>query len=187
MRRLPALLFAAAALAACSSGGGGSAASSTSTTAADVPPALADFLRAVKPPGTVAFTATYHVTKNHGGTETDVSVTVTPPSYEIRAGDVVVHGPNVSTSDEARLSAVGVFSNFFSTGPTRELETAARRAMAGAPTFTDRVAAGVTLRCAGIPSAGVVADTACLTPEGVYGFVDNVSVRYELTSYRPGP
>jgi len=186
MRRLLTVLVASVLLGACSSSGGGSSGVTTSTTAADVPPALADFLRSAKPAGTVAFTATYHVIKKLGGTESDVTVTARPPTFEVRAGDVVVKGPNASTADEARLSAVGVFSNFFSDGPARELETAARRAMANAPTFTDRVAAGITMRCAGVPSAGVIADTACLTPDGVFGFVDNVSVRYELTSYRAG-
>src|SRR5439155_21625950 len=128
-------------VAACSGGGSGTAATTTSAPPAAVPAALADFLRGAKAPGTVAFTATYHVIKKLGGTETDVTVTATPPSFELRAGDVVVHGPNVATSGEARLSATGVFSNFFSTGPVKELETAARREMTNAPTFSDRTAA----------------------------------------------
>src|SRR5439155_10288048 len=129
MRRLLPLLLLAA---ACSSSGG-HAAGTTSTTER-LPPQLTAFLSDVRTPGTLGFTATYHVLKKLGGQESDVVVTATPPTWEVRAGAIVVHGPpDPSTADEARLSTVGVFSNFFSTGPARALAADARRSTAGAP------------------------------------------------------
>jgi hypothetical protein len=50
-----------------------------------------------------------------------------------------------------------------------------------------RSAAGVPLECIAVPVGSSLPATACTTPEGVFGFVDNPSVRYELTSYRVGP
>jgi len=38
-----------------------------------------------------------------------------------------------------------------------------------------------------VPVGSSLPATSCITPEGVFGFVDNPSVRYELTSYRVGP
>jgi hypothetical protein len=49
-----------------------------------------------------------------------------------------------------------------------------------------RSAAGVALRCIAVPVAESLPATSCTTPEGVFGFVDNPSVRYELTGYRVG-
>jgi hypothetical protein len=180
MRRL--LLLLPLLVAACSSGS--SHAAPTTTTLKPLPPQLTTFLQGVKPAGTVAFTATYHVLRKLGGVETDVTVTATPPQWTVRAGDVVVGGPpDPSTADEAKLSPVGIFSNFFAEGPARALAADARRPTAGAPVFTDGVAAGVPLRCIAIPQGSAVGQTACLTPDGVFGLVDNGAVRYELTSY----
>ena len=179
MRRLLPLLLL---LAACS-GSGGHAAPTTSTTE-HLPPQLTAFLSDVRTPGTLGFTATYHVLKKLGGQETDVVVTAAPPTWEVRAGDIVVRGPAPSTADEARLSTVGVFSSFFSSGPARALAADARRSTAGAPVFTDRIVAGIPVHCVAVPQGGVVAQTACLTRDGVFGYVDNAAVHYELTSYR---
>ena len=183
MRRILAVLVVLL-VAGCSSGGGTAA---TSTTARAVPAPLTDFLRGVAKPGSVGFRATYHVLRRIGGVETDVSVVADPPAWEIHVGDVVVRGPSPSTSDETKLSAFGVFSSFFSTGPARQLEVDAHRPTAGAPVFTDRTVAGVPLHCAGVPQAGVVGTTVCLTPQGVVGWVDTAAVHYELTTYVLGP
>ena len=45
----------------------------------------------------------------------------------------------------------------------------------------------VALHCAGVPQAGVVATTVCLTPQGVVGWVDTAAVHYELTAYVLAP
>ena len=176
------VVLAALAAAACGSGGGHRA--TTTTTSAPLPPPLAAFLADVKPQGAVAFRATYHVLRKLGGVETDVRVESTPPTWTITFGDVSVGGPPAPPSGaEARLSAVGIFSSFYADGPARALATDARRPTAGAPVFSDRVVAGVPLHCVAVPQAGVLTQTACLTPEGVFGFLENASVRYELTSY----
>jgi hypothetical protein len=60
----------------------------------------------------------------------------------------------------------------------------ARRSTASAPVFSDMTVAGVELACAAVPQGGVVSQTACLTPEGVFGYVDNTAVRIELLSYQ---
>src|SRR5581483_7352840 len=99
-----------------------------------------------------------------------VIVVATPPAWEIHVGDVVVRGPEPSTADEAKLSAYGIFSSFFGPGPLQQLQVDARRPTAGAPVFSDRTVAGVAVQCAGVPLAGVVATTVCLTPQGVVGW-----------------
>jgi hypothetical protein len=179
------VLLVALAAGACSSGGRNA---STTTTQAPLPPQLTAFLADVKPQGTVAFRATYHVLRKLGGVETDVRVQSTPPRWTVTAGGVSVGGPPAPTSgDEARLSAIGIFSSFYAEGPARALVADARRATAGAPVFSDRVVAGVPVHCVAVPQAGVLTQTACLTPDGVFGFLENASVRYELTSYEVGP
>ena len=88
---------------------------------------------------------------------------------------------------EALLSEVGLFSRFFSTGPAQALATDARRSTAGEPETSTRTVAGVEVRCMAIPQRSQVAATYCLTDEGVFGWVDTPAVRYELTTYEPGP
>jgi hypothetical protein len=85
------------------------------------------------------------------------------------------------------LSPTGVFSNFFADGPARQLATDARRVQAGDPVFSEKLVAGVSLRCAAVPLRGQLVSTYCTTPEGVVGWVDTPAVHYELTEYRAGP
>jgi hypothetical protein len=183
MRRLSLVLLATLVVAgACSSDGDGEAA--TSTTAKAAPAQLVDFLDQVAPQGEVAFTATYRVLQKVGGAETEVQVSSTPPTWTITVGDVTVTGPpKPSTADEARLAAVGVFSNFYAVGPAQALLTDSRRPGAGSPVFSEQTLAGVAMQCVAVPQSGVVTQTACLTGEGVFGYVDNASARIELTRY----
>jgi hypothetical protein len=186
MRRLLTVLLAAAlAAGACSSDGDDpDAGPATSVSGAPLPEQLADFLEQAEPQGEVAFVATYRVTRKIGGVETVVEVEQEPPSWTIVAGDLTVTGPpEPDASDEAKLSALGIFANFYASGPVSALTVDARRSTADAPVFSERTVAGVTLSCAAVPQAGVVTQTACLTPEGVFGYVDNSSVHVELTSY----
>jgi hypothetical protein len=183
MRRLMLLVAALAVVTACSSSDGAKSASTTTSTL-PLPGPLTEYLSRAKPPGEVAFSATFHVVRKLGGTETDVRVDSTPPTWRIAAGDIVVTGPpKPSTADEARLSATGVFSNFYSTGPAAAIAADARRKTAGAAVYSDRTVAGVDLACVAVPQAGVFTQTACLTPEGVFGYVDNAAVHIELTRY----
>jgi hypothetical protein len=185
MRRLLLVLVAAAlAAGACSSEGEPDAGPETSVDGRPVPEQLATFLAEVELQGEVAFRATYRVTRKAGGLETEVRVEQSPPRWTITAGEVRLTGPPApEASDEAALSAFGVFANFYSTGPANALTVDARRSTADAPVFSDRTVAGVTLECAAVPQSGVVTQTACLTPEGVFGYVDNASVQVELTAY----
>jgi hypothetical protein len=203
MRRLLPLLVVLAVLAGCSNGGDApvAAPSTTSTTALTdgLPAPLVELLGAVAPPGTVAFRARYHVLQKLGGQQTDLDVVSAPPSWQIRMGDLVfVDGPRPATCRtsarrcvgdvrEPLLAPTGVFSRFFSAGPAQALATDARRTVAGEPQLSQRTVAGVALRCAGVPLNGAIASTYCLTPEGVFGYVDTPSVHYELTEYRAGP
>ena len=91
--------------------------------------------------------------------------------------------PTPDSTDEAKLSALGIFSTFYAAGPVSALTVDARRSTAGAPVFSEMTVAGVELACAAVPQAGVVSQTACLTPEGVFGYVDNTAVRIELLRY----
>lgn len=145
----------------------------------DVPADVQSFLDRVAPDGEVAFRATYSVLKRFGGQESTVEVESSPPDVTIRAGDVEV----VNGEGEAALSDVGIFSGFTTTAPAAAIRAAATRADAGEAQRSTREAAGVELDCVAVPVQDAIAITACLTPEGIFGYVDNAAVRYELTAY----
>ena len=147
----------------------------------ELPVDVKAFLDRVADEHTLAFTATYDVLKRLGGEESTVEVEADPPDVTITAGEVVV----VNGENEAALSAVGIFSGFMTTGPAKAIEAAARRADAEPARHSSRTAAGIRLDCIQIPVQDTAASTACLTPDGIFGFVDNPAVRYELTEYRP--
>lgn len=179
------------AIAACS-GGGDDPAPTTTTAPPEVPAELEAFLDDVAPHAAVPFTATYEVLQKLGGETVTVQVSVTPPSWRIEVEDVVVT-PEETCVDgtctdgvlEQQLTQFGFTSRFFSTAPARQLETDARRAGAGRPDLTTRTVAGVDLRCAAVPVGVNAPTTACLTPEGVFGYVDDPARRVTLVEYAP--
>jgi hypothetical protein len=184
MRRLMILLAAVLLVAACSNSGG-TRATVTTTTLKPLPAPLDDFLKGVKPQGALTFRATFHVLRKLVGNQSDITVESSAGEWTIHTGNLVITGPPApTTADEARLSTTGVFSSFYSAGPTAALAADARRKTADAPVFSDRTVAGVDLRCAAVPQAGVITQTACLTPDGVFGYIDNAAVHVELTSYQ---
>jgi hypothetical protein len=204
MRRLLPLLLVALVVAGCSSDGGDATAPPRSTTTtteltAGLPADLAAFLDVVTDNRHQPFRATYHVLQKLGGAQTDLVVVSDGTSTQIRMGDLVfVTGPKPATCrtsaercvGEVRdqlLSPTGVFSNFYADGPARQLATDARRVQAGDPVLSDKVVAGVALRCAAVPLREQLVSTYCRTAEGVFGWVDSPSVHYELTEYRAGP
>jgi hypothetical protein len=142
----------------------------------------------------VTFTAEYRVLRKLGSVESDVSVAQDPPWREVRAGDLVVRsGPQPATCRpsagrcvgqvrEEALAAAGVFSGFATTATADNLTAIAARPDATATPST-RTAAGVELRCLDVAVQGTRAGRWCLTPEGVFGFVDTVVARYELQRY----
>ena len=182
--RIPALLLVALLVTSC--GGDDAPEEATTTT---VPEALDDFLDDVAPHGEVAFTATYDVLQKLGGETVEVRVTVEPPSWRIEVEDVVVtedetcvDGECSEGVQEQQLTQFGFTSRFFSDAPARQLVVDAGRAAARAPERSTRDG----LECIGVPVGAAVPTTACLTPEGVFGFVDDPARRVELTSYEPG-
>lgn len=201
--RLLACLVALVALGACADDdptAAGPDDPGSATTAEPAPPddpVVADFLAEAEEATEVAFTATYSTLRKLGSLEATAEVAQDPPAASITVGDlVVVTGPDAATcltSAEAcvegvredRLAASGVFSGFATTGPSRALRTLATRPEADEADTSEREVAGITLRCVSIPVGGVTANTSCLTPEGVYGYVDNAAQRFELTAYSP--
>lgn len=165
----------------------------------ELPPALLSFLRRVVRPGAMPFTATYNVLQKLGSTTEQVTVNSAPPLWRIEVDDVVVVGgenratchPSTRTCQsgisEQALAAHGIFSRSFSTGPVQALQTAARRDGAAAPIFTSRTLAGVDLDCVAVPIGVATPTEACLTPEGVFGLIDDPSKRIELTAYSTEP
>jgi hypothetical protein len=174
--------------------------SSTTTVATgDLPPEVAAFLDEAAAGGEASFTASYEVLRKLGGVTTTAEVVAAPGGARITIGDLVVltgdHPATCRTSAEAcvgevredQLGQYGIFSRFWSTGPADALRTVASRDDHGEPVASTRAAAGVPLECLAVPVGSSLPATACTTAEGVFGFVDNPSVRYELTSYRVGP
>ena len=201
-RPLLAAVLVGALLAACSGGDRPSTAESgtTTTTAPDrLPPEAEAFLDKAARSADTSFEATWDVLRKLEGVASRASVLAAPGgAARLTVGDlVVVSGERPATCrtsaracvDEVRedqLAAFGIFSTFWSTGPLDALRVAAGRADAGTPVTSTRTAAGVTLECVAVPVGSALPATSCITPEGVFGFVDNPSVRYELTSYRVG-
>ena len=196
-------MLLAAVLAACSGGDrpstGAEGTTTTATTDEDLPPELASFLERARASQDASFEATFDVLRKLGGVTSTASVMADPRGARITVGDLVVlvgeHPATCRTSARAcvgqvredQLAPFGVFSRFWSTGPADALRTAVRRDDDGPPVASTRSAAGVALECLAVPVGSSLPATSCITPEGVFGFVDNPSVRYELTSYRVGP
>ena len=201
-RPVLAALVAGLVVAGCSGGDRPSTEGPSSTTTApaeDLPPEVQTFLDRAAAAHGASFTASYDVLRRLGGVTSTAEVVAGPGGARITIGDLVVltgdHPATCRVSAEACLGEVredqlapyGIFSTFWSTGPADALRTVVRRDDDGAPVRSARSAAGVPLECIAVPVGSSLPATACTTPEGVFGFVDNPSVRYELTSYLVGP
>lgn len=162
---------------------------------APLPRAVTAFLDEVAEPGRATFSATYEVLQKLGGTTSAVRVVSSPPSWRIEVDDLIVVAGGLEatchaatrTCDrrvrEEQLAQYGIFSRFYSSGPAEALRSAAKRVGAGRPERTNRSVAGVELDCLTIPIGAAPTSVACLTPEGVFGLVDDVSKRIALTAY----
>jgi hypothetical protein len=155
----------------------------------EVPAALQEFLDGVAPHASVAFTATYDVLQKLGGETVEVRVAVDPPAWRIEVEDVVVSedatcvaGSCSAGVQENQLTQFGFTSRFFSDAPARQLVVDARREGAGEPERSERDG----LDCIGVPVGAAIPTTACLTPEGVFGYVDDPARRVSLKEYAPG-
>lgn len=146
-----------------------------------VPADVRAFLERVADPSELAFTATYHLLTKNGGSEHTLVATSTPSGLHL-----TIDGATVDPTDEAALSSFGIFSGFLAKNPAAAIEAAARRADAGDAVHTKRTAGGIQLDCIAVPVQGAQSSEACLTPDGIFGYVDNTAVRYELTAYAPG-
>lgn len=143
----------------------------------EVPADVQAFLDRVVDPGELAFTAEYDLLNKNGGGEHVVHIESNPPDLEVR-----IDGEPVDADDDPALSQYGIFSGFLAANPSAAIEATARRADAGDAVLSTRDG----LDCIAIPVQGAVASTWCLTDGGIFGFVENPSVRYELTAYTPG-
>ena len=199
VRPLLAAVAAGLLLAGCSGGDRPTTSARGSTTTAapdqDLPAELEAFLARAVAGERASFTASYDVLRKLGGVTSTAEVVAGPGGARITVGDLVVltgdHPATCRTSAEAcvgevredQLGQFGIFSRFWSSGPADALRTVVARDDDGAPVPSTRTAAGVPLQCIAVPVGSALPATSCTTPEGVFGFVDNPSVRYELTSY----
>ena len=202
-RPLLAALLAGVLVAGCSGGDRPSTAPeeppSTTAPAGDLPPELDAFLQRAAASEDASFEASYAVLRKLGGVRSTATVVAGPGGARITVGDLVVLvGDDPATCRtsaracvgevrEEQLGEYGIFSRFWSSGPADALRTVVRRDDDGRPVPSTRAAAGVPLECIAVPVGSSLPATSCITPEGVFGFVDNPSVRYELTAYRLGP
>ena len=175
MRRGAVIVVAALALAAC--GGDDDADPGVVDRSREVPADVQAFLDRVADPTEVRFVADYSLLNKNGGGEHELHVESDPPELT-----VTIDGETVDLADEAALSRYGIFSGFLAANPRAAIEATARRVDAGEATFSERD----ELDCIAIPVQGAVASMWCLTAEGIFGFVDIPSVRYELTAYDAG-
>jgi hypothetical protein len=178
VRRVAVFLAVALALAGCGGDDDDDLGDGVPDRTAPVPADVRAFLDDVADPAALPLTATYHLLTKAGGAEHTVEVRIAPPTVE-----VAIDGTAIDLDDEATLSSFGIFSGFLAANPAAAIESAARRAYAGDAVHTTRQLAGVELRCLSIPVQGAQTSEACLTPDGVFGYVDNPSATYELTAY----
>jgi outer membrane murein-binding lipoprotein Lpp len=199
---LAALVAGVLLLAGCSGGDRPSTGAGSTTTAPPVealPPEVEAFLERAAAAETTSFTASYDVLRKLGGVASTAGVVAGPGGARVTVGDLVVltgdHPATCRISAKAcvgevreeQLGEYGIFTRFWSTGPADALRTVVQRDDDGPPVRSTRTAAGVPLECLAVPVGSSLPATSCTTPEGVFGFVDNPAVRYELTSYRVGP
>ena len=199
VRPLLAAVAAAVLLAGCSGGDRPStSAQGTTTTAADqdLPPEVETFLERAAASADASFSASYDVLRKLGGVTSTAEVVAGAGGARITVGDLVVltgdHPATCRTSAEAcvgevredQLGQYGIFSRFWSSGPADALRTVVRRDDDGTPVTSTRTPAGVALQSIAVPVGQSLPSTSCTTPDGVFGFVDNPSVRYELTDYQ---
>ena len=175
MRRLPAIVLGALLLAAC--GDDDDLDAGVVDRSREVPADVVAFLDRVADPTEVAFVADYDLLNKNGGGQHVVHVESDPPRLA-----VTVDGEPVDLDDEPALARYGIFSGFLAANPKAAIEATARRVDAGDAELTEQDG----LDCIAIPVQGAVASRWCLNPDGIFGLVDNPSVRYRLTAYTPG-
>jgi hypothetical protein len=181
MRRIAAFVVAAALLAACGGGDDDAPESGVPDRTREIPADVQAFLdRVADDPAKVPFSATYHLLTKTGGAEHTVAVASSPPDLQ-----VTIDGQPIDLADEAKLSSYGIFSGFLAANPAAAIAAAARRTDAGDAVFTKKEIAGTTLDCIAVPVQGAQTSTACLTPQGVVGYVDNPTAQYQLLTYEP--
>ena len=142
-----------------------------------VPADVQAFLDRVADPADLTLDLTYDLLNKNGGGEHVVHVESDPPRLI-----VTVDGEPVDLEDEPALARYGIFSGFLAANPKAAIEATARRVDAGDAELTEQDG----LDCIAIPVQGAVASRWCLNADGIFGLVDNPSVRYRLTAYDAG-
>jgi hypothetical protein len=135
----------------------------------EVPADVQAFLDRVADPSALVLDLTYDLLNKNGGGEHEVHVTSPPLA-------VAIDGAPVDLDDQPALAAYGIFAGFLAENPAAAIEAAARREDADAAVFTERNG----MDCIAIPVAATATSTWCLTDDGVFGYVDSPSVRYEV-------
>jgi hypothetical protein len=136
----------------------------------EVPADVQSFLdRVADDPASLPLDLTYDLLNKNGGGEHEVGVTSPPLA-------VTVDGEPVDLADDTTLGGYGIFSGFLAANPAAAIEANARRADADPAVFSERDG----MDCIAIPVAGSATSTWCLTGDGIFGYVDSPSVRYEL-------
>lgn len=159
-------------LAACGGGdGGGGGSDGIVERDRPVPADVQAFLDRLADPGTLTLDATYDLLNKNGGGEHVVHVSSPPLA-------VTIDDEPVDLDDEPALAAFGIFSGFLAANPAAAIEATAQRADADDAVFSERG----DLDCIAIPIQGTATSTWCLTADGLFGYVDNPSVRYEIRS-----
>jgi hypothetical protein len=135
----------------------------------EVPADVQALLDRVADPSTLTLDLTYDLLNKNGGGDHEVHVTSPPLA-------VTIDGEPVDLDDQPALAAYGIFAGFLAENPAAAIDAAARREDADDAVFSERDG----MDCIAIPIAGTATSTWCLTDDGVFGYVDSPSVRYEL-------
>jgi hypothetical protein len=135
----------------------------------EVPADVQAYLDRVADPSALTLDLTYDLLNKNGGGKHEVHVTSPPLT-------VTIDGEPVDLDDQPALAAYGIFAGFLAENPAAAIDAAARREDADDAAFSERDG----MDCIAIPIAGTATSTWCLTDDGIFGYVDSPSVRYEL-------
>ena len=173
----------------------------TGTTRAPLPTGVVEvdaLLARLDGTASVAFTATYRITRKLGNVGADASVVQAPPRTAVTVGDVrfVVGDGADRTCDvptatcepgrlDQRVSDLMIGSRFYAEGPAAALRVAMGRRTGDAVVSTREVA-GLSVDCVTVP-VGAGGDVTCVTPAGPIAVLDTAALLVELQSWSDTP
>jgi hypothetical protein len=169
-----AIVLVLALLAACSGGDDDDTGDGVVDRDRPVPADVQAFVDRIREP--VRLVADFALLTKLGGGEHDVHVELDP----VHGMSVTIDGEPVDLTDNGSLAEYGIFDRFLTSGPAAAILAAAQRADAGDAVFSERDG----MDCIAIPIQGTATSTWCLTDDGIFGYVDTPSVRYEIVAPR---